>query len=268
MKTSPPLKNRMGIFRRIEIRFIILIAAAILIAGTADANLMLRQPSLKLLLKQGQAFNAGIVLENVSDKPLKVKAEFVDTLDKDGKAVKRSCSKWMNLVESEFVIAPNSVKDLRLDLKVPQNASGGYWTAIVYSYSKGQVKGPEDMTFNIKMHVEMPVNIQIADTVKNDLYFEKTSINYSPEKVLSIKSNVKNTGNSFTEAKLLTVIFDPKGNVVERLSSEKFKIYPDEEKELSYSKALDLPKGGYKAVFMLDFEGGTLKTIEKEFVVN
>lgn len=258
----------MAIFSRIKEPFIILIAAAFFIAGTAHANLMLRQPSLKLLLKQGQNFNGGIVLENVSDKPLKVKAEFVDSMDKDGKTVKRACSEWMDLAENEIVIPPNSVKDLRVNIKVPKNVSGGYWTAIVYSYYSGQMKGPEDMVFNIKMHIEMPVNIQIADTVKNDLSFEKTDLSYSAEKALSVKAKVKNTGNSFAEAKLLAVILGPGGNVAEKFVSEKFKLYPDEEKDLSYNKNLSLPKGGYKVVFMLDFDGGEPKTIEKEFAVN
>lgn len=258
----------MVIFRKIKVLLIISVMAAIFIASTANANLMFRQPSLKLTLKQGQSFNGGIVLENVSDRPLKVKAEFVDTIDKDGKTVKRACSKWMSLAESDFVIPPNSVKDVRINVEVPKDASGGYWTAIVYSYQQGQMKGPEDVTFNIKMHIEMPVNIQISDTVKNDLSASDIRLAYSPEKSLTIKAKIKNTGNSFTEAKMLSVLFGPDGKVADKFNSEKFKIYPDEEKEISYEKKPELKKGRYKAVFMLDFDGGPLKTIEKEFVVN
>ncbi|MFA5103573.1 MAG: hypothetical protein WC527_00105 [Candidatus Margulisiibacteriota bacterium] len=251
-----------------KIVFFASIAAILFVAGTSYASLMFRQPSLKLMLKQGQSFNGGIVLENVSDKPLKVHAEFVDTIDKDGKAVPRACSKWIRLPENDFVIPPNSIKDLKLNIKVPKNASGGYWTAIVYSYYNGQMKGPEDMTFNIRMHIEMPINIQISDTVKNDLSADNIEIVYSPEKTLTAKAKVKNTGNSFTEAKLMSVVFGPDGKIADKFISEKFKIYPDEEKELSYSKKLELSKGAYKAVFMLDYEGGELKAIEKEFAVN
>jgi len=244
------------------------IATALFVVGTAHASLMFRQPSLKLMLKQGQSFNGGIVLENVSDKPLKVKAEFVDTIDKDGKAVPRSCSKWIELPESDFVIPPNSIKDLRVNIKVPKNVSGGYWTAIVYSYYNGQMKGPEDMTFNIKMHIEMPVEIQISDTIKNDLSADDIEIACSPEKTLTIKAKVKNTGNSFAEAKLMSMVLGSDGKVADKFISEKFKTYPGDEKELAYNKKIELKSGVYKAVFMLDFDGGELKTIEKEFVVN
>jgi len=248
--------------------FFISIAAIVLIAGSAHASLMLRQPSLKLTLKQGQSFDGGIVLENISGKPLKVKAEFVDTIGKDGKAVPRSCSKWMDIADNEFVMPPHSIKDLRVNIRVPKGVSGGYWTAIVYSYYDGQMKGPEDMTFNIKMHIEMPVNIQIADTVKNDISADDIELACSADKTLTAKATVKNTGNSFTETKLMLVVFGPDGKASEKFNSREFKIYPDEEKTVSYSKKVELKKGTYKAVFMLAFGDEGLKTIEKEFVVD
>jgi hypothetical protein len=265
-KVSVPVDKRWN--REFIRRFTTLIAVFVFVAGSAQASLMLRQPSIKMLLKPGETVSNGIVLENASDGPLTVDVQLADTLDSNGKPVKRACADWIKLNETSFTIPAKSIKDLRYSVSVPKDTQGGYWTAIVYSYSGGQMAGPADMTFNIKMHVESPINVLISDTVKNDLSIGKIDVKYSGDKILKMEASIKNVGNCFTDVRPAFVIFDSKGDIVKSLKADTFKIYPDDEKQINYSGALNIPKGKNAVVGIFDFDGDSVKTIKKEFVVN
>lgn len=257
----------MGIFGRINIKFAVLASAIILIAGTVNADLMLRQPSLKLTLNKGEVFQGGIVLENVSDKPLSVKAGLADAFDKDGKPASRSCAKWMSLEDESFVIPAGGIKDLRFRIAVPQDVEGGYYSSIMYSYDKGQVQGPEDITLNIKMHIEMPVNIQISGTVKNDISVKELKGECSKDGKIKIVSKVVNTGNSFTDVKATFLVMGPGTSVSKVFSSSNIKMYPGDEKEISYDGTA---KPGHRAgaiIGVFDFGGEDPKYVQKKLAV-
>ncbi len=255
------------VYRNFKLVALIFLAMSVLLTEALNASLLIRQPSLELLLNKGEHLNAGIVLENLSNQPLTVKAGFADILDKQGNPNKRTCSKWIKLSEENFVIPPNSIKDLRLDISVPNNADGGYWTGLVFSYSNGQFKGPEDMTFNVMMHIEMPVSILIADTIKNNIEISSLDSKYdSTKKILNIHYIAKNTGNSFYELKPNYILLNQSSQISGVYSGQKFKIYPDEEKEISFqAETGKLTKGTY-LIAVYDIGSGNPKVLRKKIL--
>jgi hypothetical protein len=241
--------------------------AVILVPGIAGASLQLRQPSLKLMLDKGQVFYGGIVLENVSGKDLTVKAEAVPALESDGKPSVRSCSDWMLLEDGSFILPAGGIKDLRFKISVPQKAEGGYYSSIVYSYHAGQMQGPDDMTFNIKMHIEMPVNIQISGTVKNDISIKDLGVSYNDNRMVEIASTVVNTGNSFTDVKASYLILSPDGSVVQVFSSGNIKLYPGDERQIPYIGQAKLEKGENTMIGIFDFGGESPMSAQKKLLV-
>lgn len=239
----------------------------IFISGSAGAGIILRQPSLKLALNKGEVFQGGIVLENVSGQPLTVKTGVVNAFDKDGKSALRSCHGWMLLEDESFVIPAGGIKDVRFKISVPENAEGGYYASIVYSYYSGQMQGPEDMTFNIKMHIEMPVNIQISGTVKNDLSIKDLTAEYSGGKTIKINCKAVNTGNCFTDVKATYLIIGPDKSVLQVFSSGNIKMYPGDEKEIAYSGEVKLRKGENAVIGIFDFGGERPKSVQKKLNV-
>ncbi len=239
----------------------------VMVSGIAQADLILRQPSLTLMLEKGQVFNGGIVLENVSGRDLSVKVEPVPALDSGGNPAARSCSDWMLLEDSSFVIPAGGIKDLRFRAAVPENAEGGYYSSIVYSYHAGQMQGPDDMTFNIRMHIEMPVNIQISGTVKNDISVKDLSISYNDNKTVEITSTVVNTGNSFTDVKASYLILSPDRSVARAFSSGNIKMYPGDERQIPYTGQDVLKKGENTVVAVFDFGGESPKSVQKKLLV-
>ncbi len=203
----------------------------------------------------------------MSDKPLSVKAELVDGFDKDGKPASRSCAKWMKLEDESFVIPARGIKDVRFEAIVPRNAEGGYYSSIVYSYDKGQVQGPEDMKLNIKMHIEMPVNIQISGTVKNDVSVKELKAECSKDGYIKISSKISNTGNCFTDVKTTFLIIGSNGSVSDVFTAANVKMYPGDEKEISYSGKAKTDRNDGVIIGVFDFGGEGPKSVQKKLVV-
>lgn len=228
-------------------------AAAVfcVILSTAHASLMLRQPSVKLFLRQGQVFSGGIILENVSDKPLEVNAGFADALDKNGKPIKHACSSWISLSDEKFVIPPKSIKDLRFTVSVPKDARGGFWTGLVYSYRYGTVKGPDDITLNVKMHLEEPIEITVSDTIEKRFAIEKLEAVQLSGSV-EVSAALKNTGNTFVQVTPRFIIANSEGKVIKNIRSGSFKSYPGGEYDMKGREKLE--RGRYSVIAIVDYE--------------
>jgi hypothetical protein len=135
------------------LRAAIVTAAIVFFAGVSSASLMLRKPSIDIFAGQGDISYGEVILDNVSDKPLHIKASFAGDTD---------CSSWVRLESEEFVIPAGSSRSLKIIADVPYDVSGDHSTAVVYSYQAGQMQGPDDLILNIKMHIEMAVNVHVA----------------------------------------------------------------------------------------------------------
>lgn len=226
---------------------------------TSQASLFLRQPSVDLFLSKGQVFEGGVILENTSDQPLEVKAAFVDSLDKNGKPVKRSAEKISKLAESKFVIAPKATKDLKFKVTVPESATGSYWSGLMYTYNYGKVKGPSDITLNIKMNIEEPFRITIKNTEDPKLAVQDTNISYL-DGTLNINVKVKDTGNTYFDVRPSIIIIDEAGKVEKKIKSSTFKAYPEEEYGLAYSNKVDLSSGKKTVIVAFDFGEDKIET--------
>ena len=245
---------------------IILLAFVFSIAGVSSASLMLRQPSVDLSLNSGAAFSGGIILENVSSQPLNVKVRMADSADKDGKTITRACSTWIKLSEENFTLPANSIKDLRFTADIPKEAQGGYWTALVYTYDYGKVKGPSGMDVNIKMNIEEPFRIMINGTLKKNLVAEKTEALYNSG-TIEVSSKVKNIGNTFEDVNPTALIVDKDGKVVRTINSHTIKAYPGEEYDIDLRGTLDAPQGKYKVISIFEYGGDKVLTVEKSLAV-
>ena len=233
---------------------------------TSQASLFLRQPSVDLYLSKGQVFEGGVMLENNSDKPLEVKAALVDGLDKNGKPVKRSAVKMTKLLQEKFTIAPRSTKDLRFKVTVPENASGSYWSGLVYTYNYGQVKGPSDITLNVKMNLEEPFRFTVKNTEDPKLSVKDTKISYI-EGVLSIDAKVVDTGNTYFDVRPSIIIVDADGKIEKTIKSDTFKAYPEEEYGLAFSNKVDLSRGKKNVIVAFDFGENKIETVSGKIQV-
>ena len=230
------------------------------------ANLMLMHPSVKLFLKNGEKFSGGIILQNTASVPLKINAVLADTLDKDMKPIARACAGWIELEETDFVIPANGFKELKYKLTVPDNARGGYWTAIVYSYDAGKMAAPGNMNVGIRMHIESPINISIMDSIEDDIKASSIMPSYEDGQV-KISATIKDTGNTFEDITSYFMVYNGSGKQVLSLKCPATKIYPDNEKAIEVTSATKLASGSYKVICLFDYGYGKLKTEEKALIV-
>ncbi|MCX5749659.1 MAG: hypothetical protein NTZ10_05400 [Candidatus Saganbacteria bacterium] len=237
-----------------------------IISAPCQSALLLRQPSIELYLEKGQVFNGGVILENTSDSAIDVTAGMVNSLDKDGKPAKYSCSKWTKIEEEKFSIPPKSIKDLRFRTAVPQDAKGGYSSGLLYSYRTSTVQGPSDITLNINMNIEMPFRVSVKGTADHAMSVKSFDAKCSSE-VLTISSKVKNTGNTFQDVRATFLVLGPDGKLLDTLKAGSFMTYPDEEYNIDYSGKTDLPKGNVKMLGLFDYGADKIKTEEKVFNV-
>lgn len=241
---------------------------AVLFGISSYANLILRQPSLTLFLKQGQNFNGGIILENNSNQDLNVSVQSVDSFDNLGKPQKRSSGTMIKLAEKQFVISSKGIYDLRYSAEVPKNGEGEYWSSIIYSYNAGSIKGPEDMTVNFRMHLEEPVYVKVLSTEKRDLLIETFEAVFSESKNIEIKSKIKNTGNVIEEVKASFLILDLRGKILASFKSNTLRAYPGQEYDMNLNKEIKIEKEKIKIIGSYDFGGENIKAAEKEIIIN
>jgi len=233
---------------------------------TSQASLFLRQPSVDLYLSKGQVFEGGVVLDNTSDKELKVKASVVDGLDKEGKPVKQSISKLAKLGQEEFTIPAGGSKDLKFKIEVPSNAQGSYWGGLVYTYHYGQVKGPEDITLNIKMNIEEPFRFTVKGTEAPAIALKDVKMVYN-NGTLNIKVKAVNTGNVYYDVRPSILIIGKNGKIEKKIKSSTFKAYPGEEYPLEYNNEVVFARGAKDVILAFDYGEDKIETVSGKIQV-
>ncbi|MFA5098560.1 MAG: hypothetical protein WC490_08095 [Candidatus Margulisiibacteriota bacterium] len=251
-------------------RFTEITVIALIYLGLAfqmsQASLFLRQPSVDLYLSKGQVFEGGVILDNTSDKELKVKAAVVDGLDKEGKPVKQSISKLAKLGQDEFTIPAGGSKDLKFKIEVPSNAQGSYWGGLVYTYHYGQVQGPDDITLNIKMNIEEPFRFTVKGTEVPAIALRDAKMVYN-NGTLNIKVKAVNTGNVYYDVRPSILIIGKNGKIEKKIKSSTFKAYPQEEYPLEYNNEVILTRGAKDVILAFDYGEDKIETFSGKIQV-
>ena len=164
----------------------------------------------------------------------------------------RSCAPWITFSPAEFKIAPFGKQRINYSIKVPEDAVGGYYTALFFETLFAEAKNPEgEMSVGIDLRIRVATLLYIeADgTVKRKAVIDnlKFENNLSSGKVL-VKVDFANTGNVDITADGKFHIMDENGIVCARGEFNEIYTFPGDKAKLAASWKKPLSKGKYDLV--------------------
>jgi len=234
---------------------------------------------IRLWLKPGQAESGEIILENITDEAMSIRAYPQDWFYSSGDgskefvpsgATSRSCASWVSFSPTDFILAAFSRQKVRYNVKVPAEAgSGGYYSVLFFENMIGKV--PE---LDFKQAVGLNLTVRFATLFyievgggaierKGELenFQMKKAGLYAP---LLISGVFKNTGNVDVIASGVFAIMDKVGRVRGRGKISDLYALPGDNAKLKGIWRESLPAGNYTFVLTLDLgQAGHKSVFEK-----
>ncbi|MEJ2567675.1 MAG: hypothetical protein P8Z50_02175 [candidate division WOR-3 bacterium] len=98
-----------------------------------------------------------------------------------------SCSSWITINPTEFVLAPGEMKNIRVTFEIPSDSKGGYWSVIFF---EGKPPEEEEWTPLVRLsgRVGITTYLDIAGTTFKEAEINKMELNKTGELALEIKN--------------------------------------------------------------------------------
>jgi len=141
----------------------------------------------EISVKNGDAYNEAVISVYKGDW----------NLSKDGNilyypadSLSNSCSEWITINPSEFVLAPGAVQEIRVTFEIPSETKGGYWSVIFF---EGKPPEDEEWTPLVRLagRVGITTYLDIAGTTFKEAEIKRMELEKSGE----LKMQVQNKGN-------------------------------------------------------------------------
>jgi len=205
--------------------------------GLAQHELFLSPPLVELSLSPGERREFNVLIGN-EDKTnalnlLVFLSDFIELEDGGYKVVDKgtsrySCADWMTITDSLITLPPGGSKEVKVQIKVPRDAVGGRYGAVVFEIVPAGLVGPEKPFIQRRYHFRMPSFVEV--TVKRGRGLVKkvsltdlkvTSSSADPEIAaqvgkdnLIVTGRVKNEGNIHVNGKGRLIIRNKEGRKV------------------------------------------------------
>ena len=183
--------------------------------------------------------------------------------------LKRSASSWVSFRPTNFRILPKRGQKVQYVIKVPPDASGSYWSTIMFDTNPTLQKGKERFQIAVAGRLAFIIRVDINGSPPGAGNIEKLKLNWNPTtKKLEAAFRVKNTGPTMIRFKGQLEIKDVNGKKVGEIPFKEGYILPD------YSREFNLPEnelvllpGFYIGLAMADFGERSLKAVHTSFEI-
>ncbi|MFA5145642.1 MAG: hypothetical protein WC723_06560 [Candidatus Omnitrophota bacterium] len=254
------------IFKGSVIILFILFLSGFLSSASAVDLPNINKSKIRFSIAPGKAEYGEIIVENQSSEPRSMRVYLSDwdyLPPADGTkeflpvgSIPLSSAAWISFSPAEFTLSPFSKQKVDYSVKVPANASGGYYAALFFEsiFTKAQpAKEGMQVGMNLVIRIATLFYVDVEGTVKrtasvDNLLFKKDAGN-AP---YSIGLDFRNTGNVDISAGGTFHIMDDKGMVISRGEFNDIHTFPASGAKLAAALKDSLPKGEYDLVFTLD----------------
>ena len=241
-----------------------------LVVTTLYGNWTVAPMSLSYYLEQNNTGTDALWIKNPTDDTLEVKITLQDYIKVNGqdqmraaRTTDRSCAGWLFIHPEEVKILPYQNKDIRIDMTVPKDAYGDYWTMLfVEEVSKPKSNKVQygKMTLDIKTLLRWGVRIKQHVPGSFNRSGKVTSILFMEEDA-SRKVELKFLNNSMLIHSRCTgwiEIRDEDGETISKFDIKEFSIYPNDERIFTIEILDELNEGEFSAVGIIDYGGDHL----------
>lgn len=226
----------------------------------------INKSKIRLSIAPGKAEYGDIIVENQSSEPRSMRVYLSDwdyLPAADGtkeflpiSSTPLSSAAWISFSPAEFTLPPFSKQKIDYSVKVPANASGGYYAALFFESIFGKTQPAKEgmqVGMNLVIRIATLFYVDVEGTVNrtasvDNLVFKKETKNAQ----YSISLDFRNTGNVDISAGCTFHIMDDKGIVITRGQLNDVYTFPASSAKLTAKFKESLPKGEYNLVFTLD----------------
>jgi P pilus assembly chaperone PapD len=141
----------------------------------------------EIAVKNGDAYNEAIVTVYKGDWDL---SKTGTILYYPADSLSSSCSKWITVNPSEFILPPGAIQNVRVTFEIPEDSKGGYWSVIFF---EGKPPEEEEWTPLVKLagRVGITAYLEVAGTAFKQAEIKKMKLGKSG----NLNMEVANKGN-------------------------------------------------------------------------
>ncbi|MDD2751616.1 MAG: hypothetical protein PHN59_00595 [Candidatus Omnitrophica bacterium] len=178
--------------------------------------------------------------------------------------LENSCAPWITFSPAEFVLPPFSKQRVSFSVKVPPEASGGYYAALFFETQLGKVGKTEverEANIDLKIRIATLFYVEAEGMVDRGFKFGDFSVKKEGASSLLMKLDFKNTGNVDITCGGSFYLMSKAGQVVARGEFNDLYTFAGSSGLLQAKWDEPIPQGNYDLVCTLD----TNKALQEGF---
>lgn len=226
----------------------------------------INKSKIRLSIAPGKAEYGDIIVENQSSEPRSMRVylsdwDYLPAADGTKEflpigSTPLSSAAWISFSPAEFTLPPFSKQKIDYSVKVPANASGGYYAALFFESIFGKAQPAKEgmqVGMNLVIRIATLFYIDVEGTVKRAALIDNLSFKKDVQNSrYSIGLDFRNTGNVDISAGGTFHIMDDKGMVIARGEFNNIYTFPAANAKLVATLKEGLPEGKYDLVFTLN----------------
>ena len=183
--------------------------------------------------------------------------------------VKRSASPWVSLNASQLSLPPKAGQKVQYTLRVPGNAAGSYWTALMFGTVPATSQGKDRLQIAMAGRVACIMRIDVNGSARSVGSIERFNLNWDQQRHgLAAVMRVKNGGASFVHFQGRLEIRDAQGRIVNVIPFGEGTVLPESAQEFRLQdESSGLKPGFYVALAIADLGDKTMKAVQTTFQV-
>lgn len=255
-----------------NIKVLTILFFGILLVPTLALDLGISPPDINLKLDRDAQYQGEFYLFGSDKEAIQVKVYLMDwSLSTSGNyqflpmgTVKRSAASWISFFPSTFNLPPKRGQKITYTIKVPNDASGSYWAAIMAETNPTSSVAPGQFQVMMAGRVAYIIRIDINGSPKGVAKLERLKMNWNQEQgKLEASLRLKNNGASMLRFKGHLELKDNQGKTVGTIPFREGYLLPDYTREFELADHdLKLGPGFYIGLAIVDVGERNLTAIQ------
>lgn len=245
------------------------ILGIILLQSVWAFSFSLDQSAIYATTSRGSQQSYPVLVRNDNDEPLTIKAyvrdwQYTQTRAKQflpaGTTV-YSCAKWITLSEEQFVVQPRTTKQIQLQLRTPESASGGHQSVVFFETEVPNTSASE----NILQYAARLGVIVYQDTERHSTYalpVKEAKASKVGDKVY-YRLDLSNEGNTWNKAGVNISVLNG-DDVIQQVQKGPYGLLPKETMQIE--GLFESAGGATQIVYVLEDQRRNLSTGGVRFV--
>lgn len=232
-------------------------------ARVEASGVRINPTKVRLIVPPGESKSGVIEVENPSEESFVVKAylqDWVYTFLQNGTkeffppgTTVLSCSDWVSVSLSEFVIPAYGSQKINYTVKVPPDAEGGHYAVLFFESLLQETKVKRFTDLGVMVRIGALFYIEPEGTIKRWAEVKKLTLeNRQKDKALAVKLDFSNTGNVDITCKGTFHLMDQLSMVAARGEFNDVYSLPQDKAKLTAVWKEFLPKGKYDLILTFD----------------